>query len=155
MSASFQAKDSQVRDRQLLVQSIVIPFSIVGNATSTAVLPTNDEPSILFMNTQGVNQITAALSPGEAVPTYVSPSDGLGKFSILVKINEQLVKVVDAFMVQRAGAAGNEVVACRLANTTGLSADGDKICLDADSAIAINASNTLDYALHVAYVTHE
>lgn len=102
MSASFSAKQDLVRNKQLKVQQISLPFVITGNATPASVVLTPEDPSILFLQTQGVNQVTAALASGETAPTYTTV-DANGTFGALVAIGETLVKVVDAQIVSRTG----------------------------------------------------
>lgn len=148
----FQAKDSLVRERQLKVIEIEIPLKIVGNASSASVVPTSDEPGFVFINTQGVNQTTAALDSGEAAPTFASPTDSSGLFNVMVVVNEQIKKVATASIVSRTSTSGL-IKACYLANTTGIDANGNKICLNVPSGLDLTSgSNTLDVCLVVGYV---
>jgi len=151
--ASFQAKDTLVLGRQLEVQSLKIPFVITGNATPASVVALSDEPAVLFIKTAGIDQITPALDVGESLPTYVSQVDASGTFSILLKIQEQLVKVVSAKLVQRAAVAS--VVSCSMANTTGISSSGSDIALNAVSGTDFATGGVLDACLEVNYITAE
>lgn len=145
--SNYQAQDSLVSGRQLKVQEVSIPFSIVGNASAASVLPTNDEPAIMFVRTAGVDQITPALSAGESLPTFVSPVDATGVFNIMLVINETLGKVCSAKLVSRVSA---EIIPCTMANTTGIDSVGNKICLNVDSAVNLT-SGTIDACLEVKY----
>lgn len=148
---NYQAKTELVLAKQLKVQTLSFPFSILGNATPASVVVSQDDPALLFIQTEGTDRITVAagaLDSGEAVPTYTAPNDANGQFAILVKVSEAIKKVHSAKIVRR---NGQEVISCSMANTTGLSANGDKIALNADSAVALNAANTLDACLEVSY----
>lgn len=147
---SYQAKDSAVRGRQLKVQRLSIPLSIPVGAASTA----NDEPSVLFLRTASSDGITVALGAldsGQTAPTFVAPANATGKFAALVRVGEQVRKVVSAKLVSR---SGTECVAVAMANTTGIDSIGDKICLDCDSAVDLTAA-ALDSTLEVEYVVAE
>ncbi len=150
---NFQAKDSQVQGRQLKVDRLVIPFTIVGSATSTSVVASSDEPSFMFFATQGVDGITGALSSGETATYTVSPLDGTSIFNVLVKISESVVKVCSArFSLRDTGVTGNTV---KLGSATGIttgSGGGDSIMLTCTSSVALNASNTITGCLEVDYV---
>lgn len=153
---SFYPKDSLVDDRQLKVQRLVIPFSIVGSATAANVSISCDEPSILFIRTEGNDQITTAsgaLSSGETATYSVSPSDSSGIFNVLVKINGEPVQKVCEASLWRRDTGTPQVV--KLGDADGLSSLG-KIMLTVDCDLALNSgSNTLDAALCVAYVVQE
>jgi hypothetical protein len=173
MSDSFSAKDELVRGRQLAVQTLSIPFVVTGNATPSAVNITCDEPAVLFLRTQGVDQITAALAANDTFPTYSTPNDATGVFNMLLIINETLVKVVDAKLVRRTpGTSGMEILAQAMANPpTGIvvtdvgdqdpdyphdnKATYGKICLNGKTGESFAGANTLDTCLEVSYVTVE
>ena len=147
---SYQAKDSAVRGRQLKVQSVSIPLSIPVGAASVSV----DEPSVLFLRTasyDGITTGTGALDAGQTAPTFVAPANATGKFAALVRVGEQVAKVVSAKLVSRSSA---ECVGVAMANTTGIDAIGDKICLDCDSAVDLTAA-AIDACLEVKYVVAE
>ena len=90
---NFPAKDSLVLGRQLKVQRLVIPFSIVGHATASAVSISKDEPALLFIKTEGVDQITAVV---DGSPTLTSANDANCIFNILVNVGESIAKVMHA-----------------------------------------------------------
>jgi hypothetical protein len=159
--SNYQSRDSQVLARQLKVQRLVIPFKIVGNATASAVAISRDEPSLLFLKTGGVDQITPALSSTDTAPTIAqTPSDSSGTFNLLVKINEPVAKVMGARVVRTDVA--NKQYQCQLENSgsgvvvdTALSADGDKLIVSCVGDLALNTSNTFNGTLECEYVVDQ
>lgn len=148
--SNYYAKQELVQNRQLKVQELAIPLTITGNATPASVVVASDEPSILFLKTEGVNKITAALD-GDTAPTFVSQVDANGLFSVMLKIGEPIAKVLSAQLITRnAHSAGS----AKLANTTGITANGDKIVLDCDTAVDLSAAS-LDACLVVKYIVAE
>lgn len=146
----YDAKQSQVRERQLKIQELRIPFSIASGAASS----TNDEPAVLFVKTASVNQIsssTGALDSGETAPTFVAQDNANGLFSVLVKVGEPIKKVAYAMIVRR---SAHGLDTCKLANTTGVSENGDKIVLDCDTGVDLSAA-ALDACLLVGYEVQE
>lgn len=145
---NYYAKDELVQGRQLKVQRLVIPFTITHNATASLVVIGRDEPALLFLKTQGVDEITAV---ADGSPTLAAANDAAGTFNILVKLNEQIVKVMNAQVDGRTAAL---VAGCTLANITGLTAAGDKIVLNCTTGV--NSSTTdLDACLCLEYVAAE
>ncbi len=152
---SYSAKDEVVQNRQLKVQRVSIPLSIVGNATPASVVPRNDEPARLFLQTEGVDQITGALASGETATYTVAASDANGVFRALLKVNESVEKVCAAYACRR---DAFELVPARLGSASGIttgSGGGKSIMLAVDTALALNAANTLDACLVVEYVVSE
>lgn len=148
---SYQAKNELQLNRQLKVQKLSIPFVIVGNSSSASVAVSNDEPGILFLRTQGNDQITAALATSETATYTVSPSDSGGIFNILVKIQEPVDKVVSCKAFQR---VTGDVEKVYLGSSTGItsgSGGGQSIMLTCTATQAINASNTVNACLEVEY----
>jgi hypothetical protein len=148
---SFYPKSELVQNRQLKVQRLVIPFAITGNATPASVAISRDEPALLFLKTQGVDQITAALDAGDGTPTFVSQNDANGLFSAMIKVGEQVQKVMNARIIRRNAHA---LDTAKLADTDGITAVGDKIVLDCDTGVDLSAAN-LDACLVVEYIVAE
>lgn len=98
---SYNSKDELVLGRQLKVQRLSIPFVITAHATASAVVISRDEPAILFLKTEGVDEITAA---ADGSPTFTAPDDSDGIFNILVVLNESVAKVMNARVVGRTAA---------------------------------------------------
>lgn len=149
---SYDAKNELVRARQLKVQKLSLPFRIVGNATPASVAITKDDPSLLFVKTQGVDQITAALDTADGSPSLTAANDANGIFNLMVKVGESLGKIVKAQVTSRTDGVSHP---CFIDDTDGISAAGDKILLTCDSTVALNAANTLDACLEVQYVVSE
>lgn len=152
---SYPSKDEVLQNRQLKVQTVCIPFTIVGNATAGSVVPRNDEPSRLFLATAGVNQITAALATNETATYTTAAADATGVFQAFLKTNESLEKVVSLQCFNRVTGAQEPAF---LGSATGISTGtggGKSIMIVVDSGTALNASNTLDACLVIKYVTAE
>lgn len=151
----YEAKASNVAARQLKVQRLAIPLTIAGNATPASVVLRNDEPSVLYLQSEGVDQITAALDTNETATYTVAANDANGVFRALVSIQEPIAKVVAAYAIRR---DAFEVIPGRLGSASGITTGvdgGQKIMLAFDSALALNAANTLDACLVVEYVVAE
>lgn len=148
--SNYNAKQDLVQNRQLKVQELAIPLAITGNATPASVIVASDEPGIVFLKTQGVDKITPALN-GDTAPTFVAQNDATGLFSVMIVIGEQIGKVCSAQLVRRTAHATDSA---KIANTTGITALGDKIVLDCDTAVDLSAAN-LDACLIVRYVAAE
>lgn len=149
----YQAKDAGVRGRQLKVQRLSIPFKITGNATAANVVVAVDDPSILFVNTQGVTGISVANGAqvtGEVAPSFTSANDASGISNLLVRINEPLSKVVSAVVYSRALASGIAKPCNILAFATGTNA-AQSIYLDCTHGVNLSSSN-LDGVLIVEYI---
>lgn len=165
MAASFQAKDEIVLGRQLKVQRLVLPFSIVGSATSTSVQHSADEPAVLFLRTQGVDNITTAsgaLSSADTAPSFGdAPVDANGVFNALVKVGETVSKVCSVRLSRRgATIAAAAAQVASLGTATGivqLSAGGNstKIAISCDCDVDLSGANTADLCLEVEYIVSE
>lgn len=156
MAASFQAKQSNVLNRQLEVQRLVIPFTVTSNATPASKVITNDEPSVLFMNFEGITGISiaaGALVTGEVAPSLASATDSTGVFNVCVLINEPLVKVMHMEIVSRTIASGIVKPAAILAFSTGTNG-GMSVFANVTSGVNFS-STSLDACLVVEYVTAE
>lgn len=154
----LQSKNSAVQQQRLAVQRLVLPFRIVGNATAASVQHLVDANEILFLQTQGVNNISTAsgaLASGETATIAASISDANSIFAMFVKIlDDKCAKVCNAAVHVRKPDANIAIVPCTLENgsSNGISSLGN-IVLSVDLAgPALNASNTLDACLVVEYV---
>lgn len=78
--SNFNGKSPSVLNRQLSVQRVVIPFSVTANVVPASVILRNDEPTILYIQSQGVNQISDVLA-GESFPSLPSGSPVMGTAS--------------------------------------------------------------------------
>lgn len=153
--ANFNAKNEQQLNRQLKVQKLSIPFVIVGNATSSSVSVSCDEPSLLFIKTQGVDQITAALATSETATYTTSPDDSNGIFNILVRIQEPVNKVVSIRVADRVTGANELAYIGSSSGITTGSGGGQSIMLTCDATVALNAANTVSGCLEVEYIVNE
>ena len=152
---NYYAADDRVLSRQLKVVRLVIPFSIVHNATPANKVVSNDEPAVLFINAQGVTQISSAngaLASGEATPTYdLSVADSTGDLNLLVKVSEPINKIM------RAGASNRDTGAAYTcyhnSSNPDVSANGDKILLNLHTGVNL-ATTDINGVMDVEYVTN-
>lgn len=154
--SSYDSKSSLVLDRQLKVQRLVIPFTIVGNATPADKTRSVDEPSILFLSLEGTgqNDITAALD-GDTITYTDAPADSTGIFNVYMKVGEVVSKICSA-RCQRLSTTltdADDVCTVALGDANGLSADGN-IGLTVDCAQALT-SGTHNLVLQVEYIVAE
>ncbi len=148
---SYVPQDSLVQLRNLKVERLVIPFSIVGSATSTSVVATSDEPGFVFFATQGVDGITAALSTSETATYTTSPDDGTGVFNVLIKLGESVGKLCSARFSLRDSLTAQAV---KLGSATGITTGtggGKSLMLTCDTTVDLHASNTILGVLEVDY----
>lgn len=151
--SSYDAKQPLVLGRQLEVQKLTIPLLIVGNATPADVSLASDEPSVLFLRSAGVDQITAALASGEVATYSVSPVDATGVFNILVKVQEPILKVEKATVINR---LDGTLKPCYLGSASGItvinSLEGTSIMLTCTSGADFATGATLNACLEVQYI---
>lgn len=152
---SFQSKNSLVLGRQLKVQRLVIPFTITANATPASVVLGSDEPAVLFIRSEGVDQITTAsgaLASGEVATYTTAPVDATGIINLLVKLRPDDIglKVCRASAVSRVTGVSQPVM---LGDADGLSSLGN-LMLTMDSTVNFATTN-FDGCLEVEYVVAE
>lgn len=156
---NYNAKQSLVQDRQLKVQRLVVAFQVIGNATAANVSLSNESPSLVYLQSNAVNQITAALASGETATFTGTPADASGQLNVLVKVGEPVVKVVSvAISDLGTGFTALTGVAAKLGSATGITtgaAGGSSIMLE----VAIGADNTTattsQRSLIVEYITQQ
>lgn len=147
---SYDSKNSQARGRQLKVQRLVIPFTITASATPSAVVLGCDEPGLMFLQSEGVDQITAALEDGETASYTVStPDDSDGELNIFIKLSpdESCSKVLRARVTSRTTGVSQP---CMIGDADGISSEGN-IMLTLDSAVDHSTTN-VDATLEVEYI---
>lgn len=150
---AYQAKELGVLDRQLKVQEICIPFVITHHATSTSVVHSNDAPSLLFIKTEGLDDIAGAEAVGEVAPTMSSASDSSGVSYFMVKIGEPVAKVQAAYVMSRVVDSGLNKPANILAFATGTNA-AQNIYLKVTHGVNLSSTD-LNGCLVVKYVIDE
>ncbi len=149
---SFQSKNVLVLGRQLKVQRLVIPLVITASATPSAVVLRNDEPAVLFLKSEGVDQITGALAAGETATYTNSPSDASGVMNLFIKIQpeDSCAKVCRASFVSRVTGVQQPLF---LGDADGISSLGN-IMLTLDSTVNF-ATTSADGCIEVEYIVAE
>jgi hypothetical protein len=117
----------------------------------------------MFFNTEGVTGISTAsgaLNSGDTATFTVSPNDTNCTFNVLIKVDEPVAKVCMARCMRRSAtlSEADDAMITALGNSTGVvvnSTSAQKIMLTIDGELALNAANTLNSCLEVAYVVAE
>lgn len=145
---AYPAQKSEVLARQLKVQKLSIPLAITAHATPASKTVLVDEPSILFLQVEGIDRITedaGAVADDTTLPTMSAESDSSGIFYAAFNIGETVSKVVSCKLVSRTTA---QIVACEIL----ASADsGLVVIVKVDSTTDLSSTN-LDAVLELEYI---
>lgn len=148
---SFYAKSPGAQDRQLKVQRLVIPFSVASNATPASVVLGNDEPSVMFLKSEGVDYISAEVALlGDTATFTVAPNDANGIMNVFIVVGEPVAKVCQANVINRVSGGSQPV---KLGDADGLSSLSN-IMLTMDSTINF-ATTSADLCLEVDYIVDD
>lgn len=152
---SYDSKNELVRARQLKVQRLTIPFTLTANATPASVVLRNDEPAIMFLQSEGVDQVTGALDTSETA-TYTGAAlvDANGILQVLLKIREKVLKVCQARMVSRTDGVTQPIFLGSATGITTGTGGGSSIMLKIDSSVN-HATTNVDACIEVEYVLDE
>ena len=148
----YESKDTLVLGRQLKVQSLVIPFTVVGSATSTSVVLSSDEPGFTFLRTEGVDQITGALLDGETATFTTATNDANGIVQVLIRLNQEVNKVCQVKACLRDSATAQGALLGSATGITTGAAGGTALMLVVDFASGFNSAVTKNACLEVEYV---
>lgn len=151
---SYDSKNELVQARKLKVQKLSIPFALTANATPANVVLRNDEPAIMFLQSEGVDQITGALDANETATYATSPVDANGTLNVLVKVRESVLKVVSARMASRITGVAQPLFLGSASGITTGSGGGKSIMLTLDSSVN-HATTNVDACIEVEYVLAE
>lgn len=154
----YQAQNQNTLSRQLKVVELAIPLNVVANATPASKTQRTDEPTLLFVKTEGIDGITVNsgafdTSAEASAITFATSNDANGVYSLLLRVGEQVAKVVSAEVHKTLVGGAAEIVSA--SSPTGatryLTNLGDKLVFDLDSAVNFAATN-YDATLVVRYV---
>ena len=163
MSSAYYPKDDLVYGRSVKVQRLSIPFYITHNATPASKVISVDEPGLLFLDVQGINNCTVAAgafdtSAEAAGITFASPTDSTGAFSLLVRIgngSELIQKVMSVKCSSRNGAVSGILCSPPTGALSGsvefITSLGDKIVANVASGINLSTTDA-DLILEVEYI---
>jgi hypothetical protein len=165
MSSGYYPKSSQVMQRSIEVARLVIPFSITHNATPASKILATDESSILFLQSQGITQISVAsgaLDQGESVPPFdLSALDSSGAFNLLVNVapgevpgsnGDKPVKIMQARISDRN--TGASYPCYHNVTNPDIDVNGTKMLLNCASGVNL-ATTDLNGCLEIEYTVHE
>lgn len=158
--SNFNAKQSLTQDRQLVVQRLVLPITVVGNATPASVVLSSDAPALIALQSNGVNQITAALAASEtATFTTATPTDASGQLNVLVRVGEPVVKIMSVSLADLGtGFTALTGVAAKLGSATGITTGtggGNSIMLEVVTGGDHSTATTFQRAVIVEYITRK
>lgn len=155
--ANYQPKNELTSRRALRVQRLCIPFFITSNATPASKTVTRDEAQMLFLNVEGIAGITLALGAVDTAAelsaiTFTAPVDTTGILNALVRVGEQVTKVMSVKCVKR---NATEITAgtAPTGATAFITSLGDKIVVNVDTATNF-ATTDGDYVLEIEYATN-
>ena len=146
---SYESKSAAVGSRQMAVEELAIPFVLTHNATPASVVLANDEPSVLFLKSEGVDKIASIVSSLGDTATYTGAAivDANGILALFINLGGDVCKkVISAQMVSRITGVSQPLF---LGSATGISALGN-IMLKLDSAIDHTATD-VDASIIVRY----
>jgi hypothetical protein len=159
MAVGFYPKGDRAFDRAIKVQRLTIPFLITHNATPASKTLATDEASVLFLQTQGLTQISTtsgALDPGQSVPTLdLAAADASGAFNLLVNVNiDQPVKIMHATISDRS--VGTNYATYHNVSNPDIVTGGTTWQMLLNCASGVNLSTTdLNGCLEIEYITAE
>lgn len=146
-------KNEFVMGSELKSKRLVLPFSIVGNATPASVAISAPDSALFAIKTLGVDLIAALKESGETVTISNSTiSDANSIFGMYVKVDPgSVARVCNAYVSVQSPAANIALQPCVMEGTAGVTDKGN-ILLSVDLAgPALNAGNTLVASLVVDY----
>jgi hypothetical protein len=118
--AQHMDKNSQVEDYKLRSKRLVIPFSIVHNATPASKTNSNDLPSSMTLALEGQTAAAAAIDSGT---NFTTPVDATGNFGVLLSslgTVSKLTKYTIDFL-----SSGTMTVAAKGASSSGVTASSN------------------------------
>lgn len=85
------SKNSDVNDYAVFSRRLVIPFSIVHNATPANKVVSDDLNAAMYIATQGQTAAAAAVDSGT---NFITPTDSTGNFGVLFASGDKVLKVL-------------------------------------------------------------
>lgn len=165
MSSGYYPKSTQVMQRSISVQRLVIPFTITHNATPANKVLGTDEASIVFLQTQGITQINStsgALNTGESAPPFdLSAADASGAFNLLINVNpgggvpgngDVVIKIMQARISDRT--TGATYATYHNSTNPDLAGSGSQMLINCASGVNF-ATTDLNGCLAIEYTVQE
>lgn len=131
---SYRDKTSAVEAYKLAEKRLIVPFSIVHNATPASKVVSADLSAVVIA-TQGLTAAAAAIDSGT---TFATPTDSTGVFGILVYSLGTVEKLLDAQLVNLS--SGTAVLSRAGASSSGVTASGN-IAVSIDSSLDLSATD--------------
>lgn len=144
---------------QLRTQELVLPYTIVGDATPADAVVTVQDPSILKIETEstsavGSTDLSAFITSGETFTPVDASDDSDGEYTVLVHVKEKVKKVLS---VQCKDSKTGAVIPTKFTTAPADSiisvqnaGDDDAMCFGIDHGADLTAA-TVDAVLVVQY----
>jgi len=92
---AYESKNPTIREHQLKVQKLTIPFSITGgNGTPANVAFAPDMSSVLYVKTAAVDTVAGMLDSKDSITYAVAAADATGIVNFALNIKEPVYKVL-------------------------------------------------------------
>lgn len=147
--AQHRDKNAQMEDYKLREKRVIIPFSIVHNATPASKTNSNDLPSSLTLSLEGQTATATAIDSGCA---FTTETDSTGIFGCLVSSCGTVAKLLDVQLVNLS--SGTATVTRVGASSTGVTASGNiAVSIDWNGSLAttdFSANLVLEYSVSKA-----
>jgi hypothetical protein len=142
---SYVKVNSQAEDYKVKQNRLCIPFSIVHNATPASKTSSNDLPSSMYMDLEGILSASAV----DSGCNFTTPADATGIFGILLANLGTIQKCLTADVVGLS--SGTVAVSKKGASSSGVTASGN-LAVSVDwsgdlSATDLSATLVVDYKI--------
>jgi hypothetical protein len=120
MSKDIKSNSVSIENHDLSMRSLVIRCSVTANATPASKVHTTDLPGVVYLKTQGKDDVTAQES-GAVTGTQ---TDASGQIGVLIKLPDAATEVTMLSVEDVAGNASGTLTVSRIL-TDGITAGGN------------------------------
>lgn len=158
--STYELKQNLPQAAQKKVVTLVLGYTIVGNATPANAVITVEDPGVLLLETEstsasGGSDLSAVITSGETLTPADASDDSDGEYNGLVRIGEKIKKVVSLQVRDRDTGA---VIPCKFmtAPSDGIISEAtagadDMIAVGFDHGADLTAA-TVDAVLEVKFI---
>lgn len=141
---SYFIKSAAAQDYSVKSQRLCIPMSIVHHATPASKTSSNDLPSCMYLDLEGILSASAV----DSACNFTTPADSTGIFGILLA-NLGVVKKLHKYELINLS-SGTVAVTAKGASSSGVTASGN-IAMSVDSSLDLSMTD-LSGVLCVDYI---